>query len=1138
MKIKHIYITIFMIIMAGNIYSQSTNQNYIRTRSYTATGGTSYLDVIQYFDGLGRPMQTVQKNIGPGTVAGDRKDLVVTQEYDSYGRELKTWLPATVAGNNGAYLEYYYWPTISTYDEDQNPYSEAEYEKSPFNRAIKQYGPGQEWRNNDKAIKTEFLSNKGTSGDLSCALFYVGGSGTSTKVEKYSYYTDGDLFVTKVIDEDGNISFEFKDKFDRVVLIRQKNGSETLDTHYVYDRFGNLCFVLPPLASDAIAPNNGTWDEASSTPFKLYAYHYKYDIYNRCIAKKIPGMDWIYYIYDKADRLIFSQDGEQRAKSPQEWSFSIPDAFGRIVLTGICKNTLNHTSNPLANEVIRVDYSATGTYKGYSIYSGYALTTPTILTVNYYDSYDFLSLNNITTAAYNTESGYGVQHTSAKGLLTGALTAQMNADGTVSSTYLYSAMYYDNKGRVVQTKSNNHLAGGQEKEYVAYNFTGQPTQTKHVHSATGKTIQTEIYTNDYDHAGRLLTTSHNLNNATTNTTLANNTYDDLGRLKTNQKHTHANLKTTYAYNIRSWTKSISSPLFKQTLFYNDRVTAHTYSDYKPSYSGNVSGMEWQVGTEAKRSYRFTYDGLSRIKHAGYNGLSSGGMYNVSYTYDKHGNIKTLSRRGKSSLAADNNAHIDNLTMTYVGNQLTKAEDALANIALAESGDFKNYSNVATEYTYNKNGAMNKDLNKGITSIQYNSLNLPRMMDIKSPVAEARNEYLYSAGGAKLRVTQKWNPNFSTAPVIGSVITVSALTQTKTTDYVGNKVYENGTLKRILVSGGYIEGTTYYFYQNDHLGNNRVVANASGTAIQKNHYYPFGMVFAETPLAEQQKQLYKYNGKELDQMHGLNLYDYSARQYDPAIGRFPTIDPLAEKYPHVSPYIYVENNPLKYIDIAGLTKFLSITMGKDVNYRGQLLSRNDNSVEHHNISNGIKGMVSTLKDATASDPEGIGFLSIFSHGAEGQIFGDDWRTNDNSIYSSDLDQLEEAIKNGDISFSRGAIIYLGACNAGTNKRISTSFAQKLANVTGATVVAANDRVGPKDETNGNMVYTVAHPRKNAFFNFGNSEPYELSNEVDVMRLLKQAKRMTQQPSENIEPVSSQDTWNKIMDLYQRWKMNNK
>ncbi|MDR2955003.1 MAG: hypothetical protein LBV43_07975 [Prevotella sp.] len=135
--------------------------------------------------------------------------------------------------------------------------------------------------------------------------------------------------------------------------------------------------------------------------------------------------------------------------------------------------------------------------------------------------------------------------------------------------------------------------------------------------------------------------------------------------------------------------------------------------------------------------------------------------------------------------------------------------------------------------------MAKDLNKGITSIQYNSLNLPRQMDIKSPVAEAMNSYTYSAGGVKLSVKQDWNPNFSTTPVIGSAVTIGSMTQTKTTDYVGNKVYENGTLKRILVDGGYIESGVYYFNLTDHLGNNRIVANASGTAIQKNHYYRSG-----------------------------------------------------------------------------------------------------------------------------------------------------------------------------------------------------------------------------------------------------------------------------------------------------------
>jgi len=120
----------------------------------------------------------------------------------------------------------------------------------------------------------------------------------------------------------------------------------------------------------------------------------------------------------------------------------------------------------------------------------------------------------------------------------------------------------------------------------------------------------------------------------------------------------------------------------------------------------------------------------------------------------------------------------------------------------------------------------------------------------------------------------------------------------------------------VIHGGYIEGGMYHYYMTDHLGNNRVVVNASGTVIQRNHYYPFGTAFAENTVDEQKKQPYKYNGKELDQMHGLNLYDYSARYYESAVGRFTSMDPLAEKYYSISPYVYVANNPLKYIDPNG------------------------------------------------------------------------------------------------------------------------------------------------------------------------------------------------------------------------------
>lgn len=216
-----------------------------------------------------------------------------------------------------------------------------------------------------------------------------------------------------------------------------------------------------------------------------------------------------------------------------------------------------------------------------------------------------------------------------------------------------------------------------------------------------------------------------------------------------------------------------------------------------------------------------------------------------------------------------------------------------------------------DFAYNRNGCMTKDLTKGIRKIEYNALNLPQKIYIKNSKIEAIFEYNYLANGVKVRTVKRWNPGIPTA---GKEVNEASLTDSLQTDYLGNKIYENGELKTILVDGGYYdcEKEKYFFYLTDHLGNNRVVADEDGNIVETNHYYPFGETFAEN--TKQDVQPYKYNGKELNK--DLNLYDYSARHYAPSIGRFTTMDPLAEKYYNISPYAYVANNPLKFIDPTG------------------------------------------------------------------------------------------------------------------------------------------------------------------------------------------------------------------------------
>ena len=476
----------------------------------------------------------------------------------------------------------------------------------------------------------------------------------------------------------------------------------------------------------------------------------------------------------------------------------------------------------------------------------------------------------------NDTSGY------SKGSLTGSA---VTVSG--SSTKIYKGYYYDVKGRVTKVVQNN-LLGGYDVTNTVYTFTGQPATVTHSHTASGKSTRTEVYTYSYDHADRVSKVEHTLGG--TKITLADYTYDSFGRLSTKSLHGSAANKLTYAYNLRSWLTGITSTRFTQNLYYNTGVgTAR--------YNGSISSMTWKSGNESTvRGYKFTYDGLDRMLNATYGetaGISTNAnRFSENVTgYDKNGNIKGLQRYGQLSSTAY--GMIDNLTLTLNGNQLNRVDDAVAASTYNGGFEFKNGANAADEYSYDANGNLTKDLNKGISGITYNFLNLPNAVTFSDG---STITYTYGADGTKLRTVHK----------IGSTTT--------TTDYCGNVIYENGVQKLLLTEEGYItlSDSKYHYYLKDHQGNNRVVISQSGTVEETSHYYPFGGVFASAGNV----QPYKYNGKELDTKKGLNWYDYGARHYDAVLGRFITVDALYDKHFKVSPYVYCGNEPVGRIDPDG------------------------------------------------------------------------------------------------------------------------------------------------------------------------------------------------------------------------------
>ena len=410
----------------------------------------------------------------------------------------------------------------------------------------------------------------------------------------------------------------------------------------------------------------------------------------------------------------------------------------------------------------------------------------------------------------------------------------------------------------------------------------------HTHTASGKTTRTEVYTYTYDHADRISKVRHSLGG--TSITLYDATYDNFGRLLTKQYHGTSTNKLTYAYNLRSWLTGISGTCFTQNLYYNTGVGT-------AKYNGSISSMTWKSGNESTvRGYKFTYDGLDRVLNATYGETASistnANRFSENVTgYDKNGNIKSLQRYGQTGASAY--GLIDNLTFTLNGNQLSRVDDAVMASAYGGGLEFKDGVKQVGEYTYDANGNLTKDLNKGITDIQYNCLNLPSAVTFSDG---STITYVYAADGTKLRTVHK----------IGGATT--------TTDYCGNVVYENGAQKLLITEEGYItlSDNKYYYYLKDHQGNNRVVINQSGAVEETNHYYLFGGVFASSTST----QPYKYNSKEYDTKKGLNWYDYGARHYDAVLGRFMTVDPLAEKYYSESLYTYCYSNPINCIDPNG------------------------------------------------------------------------------------------------------------------------------------------------------------------------------------------------------------------------------
>ncbi|MCW4129654.1 hypothetical protein ONT16_15660 [Prevotella copri] len=614
-----------------------------------------------------------------------------------------------------------------------------------------------------------------------------------------------------------------------------------------------------------------------------FAYEYRYDKRGRCVWKRVPGCEYQQLWYDNADNLMFSQDGEMRKKGV--YIFYLYDEMGRQIVQG--STTAINASCPSAVAQYRGGNSGLFS-SGYVTTNNLGLMNGQLYVVNYYDDHRFLDgqLVKQSTSQSLASTASDTKESFSKGMLTG--TISRDTDGK----FHVAAIYHNQEGLIVETRQTVQ-DDALLCQKTTYSFTKNPqtmvTQIKK--SGVDKTITQKNRYNKYNDKIETIT----LNAGNGDKAVASYQYDDLGRLVSTKRSGNAGT-ITYEYNIRNWLVSNASDRFKESLKYES-------GSETPCYNGNISRMQWQnTNDNVLRGYDFEYDGLNRLTASAYAEGTDMSQNKDRYSeyipqYSPNGSIERLQRYGKKNNGTF--GLIDDLTYQYRGNQIQSISDKAGSLLYNGSFDFKDGASESTEYFYNANGALTKDLNKGISKIEYDVLDNLSCITFNNGF---KTKYVYDAGGSKLRTIHE------------------ALT-TNTTDYIGDFIFEDGKLSKYQFEGGYCSfdsnlAPTYHYYEKDHLGSIRMVVNENGTVEQVNHYYPFGGIYGDlTYNSELQRN--KYIGKEFDHTSGLDWYDHGARMYDAAKGNWDRVDKLAEKYCSINPYIYSINNPITYLDLDGL-----------------------------------------------------------------------------------------------------------------------------------------------------------------------------------------------------------------------------
>ncbi|MBW7675665.1 DUF6443 domain-containing protein [Chryseobacterium chendengshani] len=948
---KKLLIAINSLFIFCIVNAQATNtENYTQSRTYlepvtTSSSTAKQIETVQYFDGLGRPKQVVNVKASPL-----EKDVVTAIVYDSFGRQTRNYLPVPqnsssngqIYTQNNTLVPFPVADATGIYNGERT-YTEILLESSPLDRVLEQKSVGNDW--STKPVKFDYNAN--TVNDNVANLVTVtawlnDATLSNIKTANTLFYGNGKLYKNTVTDEDGNKTIEFKNGKGQIVLVRKVlSTTENADTYYVYNEYDQLAFVISPKASFDFLDGAGSDDEIPTNILNDLCYQYRYDGRNRLVEKKLPGKDWEFLVYDKADRLIATQDANLRLSFT--WLVTKYDKYGRVIYTALMPlpNQTRAGLQGITNQyVITESRNSTGfTRNGMQIYYTNDLYSQieTVLSVNYYDTYP---TGSPALPAQILGQNVSSQDAQSSNISTKSLPTASYVKNIEDDNWTKNYTWYDTKGRAIGFHSINHL-GGFTKTESELDFAGVPQQVitrhKRLDSDTEKVI-TELFA--YDHQNRLLTHKHKVD-TNTEEILAQNIYNELSQLKT-KKIGGTNAATPlqsidYAYNVRGWITKINDPnnlngkLFGYEMKYQNPINT---SLSPAKYNGNITEIDWAKNNGGLKRYSFNYDELNRLSEAIFSEPNSSVPVNNKFdemlSYDLNGNISNLSRNAPSYYGTAE--QIDDLSYNYQGNRLVSVSDG--------TGNSTGYEGGGGSIDYDDHGNMITMPDKMIEEIRYNYLNLPKKFVSNNQTTST--SYLYRADGTKLQkfyITSSSGSMYLTSTEyldgfhyassnggeLGAIYEATGGTAYESEAFMPilqELAYQN-QLKFVPTAEGFFdfENNQYIYQYKDYLGNVRVSFKKNGNHLDvtdSNDYYPFGMSFVRDPeenayFGTGSYTNYKYNGKELQET---GMYDYGARFYMPDIGRWGIVDPLSEKHRRHNPYNYAVNNPIMFIDPDG------------------------------------------------------------------------------------------------------------------------------------------------------------------------------------------------------------------------------